>query len=640
MKKIYAYDFFDTIVHRDCHPEKILFQWSKNMSLFLKFIISPSDLYQIRKEAEKRLKASNDIEEPLYEDLIKSIYDRLRSLQNVDTSVEEFLDYSYSQEFEIERSHLYLDECCTQEIIKHKMNGDTIVLISDFYLGKCFIQEILKELKFEGFFTEMFVSSDLNRRKATGKLYKYVLEYLKIQPEAMFMQGDNYKSDVIMPQQFGICAKWRRYDNPYHEMSDGNLKRKVKEILFSGGEENALSGYAGEMAYFVSELYRRLCRNGDKKVLFCSREGQLLKKMFDIYQIKVWGKKVIESKYFYVSRRATILPSLDEFDCEEFKMIFRQFKKLKVKDFLQSIGFLDNEMEFVCKEIEVSMDSEISIDKENSVYIKLLNNSIFLNMYNKKRHDQKAAFYKYLHELGYSLTNEKIVIVDIGWKGTIQDCIQRALPRDCVVEGYYFGLRTEEFGCMNEERKHGILFSDYPQKCENYGIFEYNYMFYERIFAADHGPVIGYCVKDEKIVPIINNKEEEVMLYNYMKPFQANLLSAFEKVLEQFSNSCWEAYERYDLMTKNFLWKQCVYFPKIWKIEKNARNKSRENFGDISKNEEKRSKKISIKQIKKAEFFFVDYSFRLLEKCHLGGLSALAEIYCRLVYLIKLAGVM
>ena len=89
-KKIYAYDFFDTVVHRNCHPEKILFQWSRQVSLFLNFIISPGDLYSLRKKTEKELKAVNGIEEAKYEKLIRNIYEKL---ENINISFDKMFFY-------------------------------------------------------------------------------------------------------------------------------------------------------------------------------------------------------------------------------------------------------------------------------------------------------------------------------------------------------------------------------------------------------------------------------------------------------------------------------------------------------------------------------------------------------------------
>ena len=632
-KNICAYDFFDTIVHRNCHPEKVLYQWSKEISRVVDFKISPSHIYQLRKEAEYSLKAQDNVEEPKYTELIKNIFAKIQ-----DEKIEwvRFFNYCYECELKIELSHLNLDSECIRDIKKQKEKGNIVIIVSDFYLGKDFIRHILKEFHIEDLFSEVFVSCDLNKRKSSGNLYQFILSYFKIEPNHLYMQGDNYKSDVLIPQRLGINSTYRKYKDTFNILNRREFERKIKQIQFSNPRKNALSGYAGELVYFISDLYKQLCIEGVTKVLFCSREGQLLKKLFDEYQLKIWGEKTIESIYFYVSRKATILPSLTEFSKEEFRMIFRQFDKLKIRDFLNSIGFTNDEIIQVCNEIHCSLEENIYINKKNAIYNKLSESKYFLNIYEEKRKNQKQLFHRYLKELGFSLKEDKITIVDIGWKGTIQDCIQRSLPKDCIVNGFYLGLRTKEFGCIDSERKHGLLFSDYPSKCKNYDIFEHGYMFYERIFTANHGPVTGYYLKNDKVVPLINNNPKELCLFNYIKPFQDNLVYAYEQILDLFSNSQWEPYELYDLMLHNFVWKQCVYFPKIWKIEKDARYKSQENFGDISKNERHQKKQIGSEQMKKIDFLFVDYTFRILDKFHMKFLFPLAEIYCRLIYVIKL----
>ncbi|HEV1703706.1 TPA: hypothetical protein VYO64_001316, partial [Streptococcus pneumoniae] len=39
-KQYIAFDFFDTTIHRNCHPEVILFEWSKKISIYFSFKIS------------------------------------------------------------------------------------------------------------------------------------------------------------------------------------------------------------------------------------------------------------------------------------------------------------------------------------------------------------------------------------------------------------------------------------------------------------------------------------------------------------------------------------------------------------------------------------------------------------------------
>ena len=39
-KQYIAFDFFDTTIHRNCHPEVILFEWSTKISIYFSFKIS------------------------------------------------------------------------------------------------------------------------------------------------------------------------------------------------------------------------------------------------------------------------------------------------------------------------------------------------------------------------------------------------------------------------------------------------------------------------------------------------------------------------------------------------------------------------------------------------------------------------
>ncbi len=629
---IYAYDFFDTIVHRDCHPEIVLYQWAKEIAEYVNFELSPSELYQLRKKTEEKLKKNTNIEEPTYQELIIEIYNSI-DWQCVDR--ESFLQFCFQCELEIELKHLYCDDKCVQEIKKHKDMKNLVIIISDFYLGKEFLLAILLHFKIDKLFDEIFVSSDVNRRKSTGSLYKYVLSFYKCLPQNLVMSGDNYFSDISVPSKLGISAHYREYKSHYKKLTLKELEKNIKKLLFTDIPQKPLCGYSGELLFFVSKLYKELIRNDIKRVLFCSREGQLLKVLFDTYQLKIRGRISIASEYFYVSRKATLLPSLSEFEKENFSTLFRDTNILTVKDFLDNLGFSLEEIESICISTKCSIDATISIDESNNVYKKLKQNENFLKKYDEKRIEQSSLFHEYLKSIGVNLSGEKIVIVDIGWKGTIQDCIQASIPRNCSVEGYYLGLRIGNTKYVNPEKKYGILFSDYPSKSKNYSIFEHGFMFYERIFVADHGPVLGYINDGTGVEPIINNSKDELLLFNYMKPYISNILDIYGELLELFINVPWEPYELEDFMTKIVLWRQCVYTPKFWNIEIESRSKIRENFGNISKNVSGNLNNRRIENNVNSNYYFVDYSFRILEKYHLMALYPVACLYCRLVYLIK-----
>ena len=91
------------------------------------------------------------------------------------------------------------------------------------------------------------------------------------------------------------------------------------------------------------------------KVLFCSREGQLLKELFDLYQSTFLHKNKIQTYYFYVSRRSTLIPSLTNPDVEDFDIIFRQYKKISLENFLLNLNFSDEEIKQIAGDLRVEI---------------------------------------------------------------------------------------------------------------------------------------------------------------------------------------------------------------------------------------------------------------------------------------------
>ena len=104
--KIVAFDFFDTVVHRNCHPEQTLYQWAKEMALELNFDVSPAILYKVRKSVENDKELGT--EEMCYLDLLSGIYDKIKDKIKI-ISKEEFIHRAKTLELKIELQHIYLD---------------------------------------------------------------------------------------------------------------------------------------------------------------------------------------------------------------------------------------------------------------------------------------------------------------------------------------------------------------------------------------------------------------------------------------------------------------------------------------------------------------------------------------------------
>ncbi|MEW4410960.1 HAD family hydrolase [Clostridium sp. AN503] len=631
--KIVAFDYFDTIVHRDCNPELILCEWAKYCACYLKYQISPSELYIARKQVERDEKQKSGKEELPYGLLIKKTLEKL--CLNVDFL--SFLDISIQAEISIECSHISLDEnimSVFKEVLKHNKR---IIIISDFYSDKIIVEKLCAFLDIEQYISDIFISSEIGLRKSTGNLYEYICSNLKISPDELLMVGDNKKSDFEIPKKMGIYSVWKQCDRYIPQMLDTKeLKKKYFKLAFSNPVWSPLSGYVPEILYFISKLYLELIALDIPKVFFFSREGQLIKMLFDIYQSSLNGKK-IETEYLYISRKSILLPSLNDIEIETFQSIFRQFQHLTVSDFLNNLSFSNDEAAEIYSECGIGTNEILSEKTRNVILGKLKKCERFITLYDTKRNEQKKIFLDYLRSFGTVADSQNtITIVDIGWKGTIQDCLQKVVNGKYQIRGYYLGIVGKRFGIDNIHEKCGILFTDTPKKSLNYDLFSRSYMFYERIFVADHGPVLRYEYNHENIAEaVIDNIEEELNLYNYMREYQQRLIDCFKKMLKLYDNTMWLPYEQYGILVDCLLRKQCIHFPKVWKVEKIAREKTRENFGEVSRNEKKERERIGAEQLKKVDFYFVDYAYRLPEIYNLQFLKPLSAMYCRIVYWIK-----
>lgn len=630
--RIIAFDFFDTLAIRDCSPEETLYEWAKQISVLIGFEISPSIIYRVRKDVELKLKKIGNTEEPTYNQLIENTFYELFPQIDSEEKRRKFLNESRIIEEKIECGHISIKKE-TIDFVRKLSENHRLIIVSDFYMDSSIFWKILKKNSIDICFEKIFVSSELGIRKSTGNLYKYVLGNLEITSDSLIMLGDNARSDYEVPKSIGIGAIKIEAKYPNRRKDEQYIQNIYKELM-NYEENNPLSGYLPEIAYFISRLHVELTKHSAKNVLFCSREGQLIKQLFDTYEEIFFPNQRINSSYFYVSRKATLLPSLKQFEVENFDSIFRQFDKLKVEDFLNNLGFSIEEANKVCQEAIVNKTDYISSNENDKIKKKLSDSTFFIAKYDEKRKCQRGLFYQYIEQLGFNVANDIITIVDIGWKGTIQDNISNCLPEGVVVEGFYLGLRLMEYNIKNKERKQGIIFSDYPNKSANFELLNRGAMFWERIFSADHGPVVGYEAVQNMVSPKIDSKEE-LALHQFMKPYQDAMAKSFEKLMQAYRSVRWLPYEREDLLHKSVLKRQCIFSPKIWKIEKRARELSKENFGDISKNTMKRKERFGKEQLKKKDFLFVDYSYRLLEKYHLKVLFPLADLYCRLIYLIK-----
>lgn len=628
MKMYFAFDFFDTVVHRKCNPETILKMWAKEMCIFLRFACSPKQLYYLRKKCEKREKKRLQIEDFSYINLVRSIYDELENIDSVKTSFEEFYSYSHKVEIQIELENIYVDEVIKNEImILSKQNK--VIIISDFYFDKSLFESILTKLGLLEYIYRIYISSECGLRKSSGNLYKFVLDDLGIEKTQLKMKGDNYLSDFEIPFSIGIQAEYYENHNQIQQLNKKQMGKSINKLFYSQYKEKPFNSYIAEINLFISNLFEDVVKDNVQTLLFCSREGQMIKKLFDVYQSQ-FQYQFINTQYFYVSRKSTLIASLDNIEQENFNIIFRQSDRLPLKVFLDNLGFSRIQIEEILNECNLSISCDVSYNNIKEIKNELKKSKLFCQIFDNNRLQQKRLFKQYL--FSFIKGSNRVDLVDVGWKGTIQDNIQSILGKDYIVSGYYLGAYLHgEYKNTVVQNKKGLLFYDYPQKSKYFSVFSRKYIYYEKIFAADHGPVLKYTLQNDIVSPIFYNQKEDLLLYNYVKSYQKEMIICYQKYLEILKHKI-DFQNLNDNIALYFsLKRQILYSPQIWKIERNLRYLTRENFGNCGGYKKKKNYlKIFISAIK--DWGGIDFTYQLLDYMHLRWLYPIASIYTKIIW--------
>lgn len=315
--------------------------------------------------------------------------------------------------------------------------------------------------------------------------------------------------------------------NPMKRSTEGAMVKATHDLF---------PELAATLFYFIEKLHDALVEQGVKQVYFLSREGQPLMRMFEMYRERAGGR--ITSHYLEVSRRSTLLPSLAPLAEENFETLFRQYRRISLFEFLSSLGLEEHALS-IAQALGLPDGAEAIREEDfpSSPTFKALKAlALFQNLYESERTARRSAFMAYLTELSGGTLPTRLCIVDVGWKGTIQDNLFALLCRtgDTPVRGmsgYYVGLVAEGAAGPNND-KHGLLFSSVATPSPKFRVFNENRALFEVVLAADHGSIVSYETTAEGCArPIRGEFEEGEMLAAEVFPVQRQLFAQFERLV-------------------------------------------------------------------------------------------------------------
>ena len=376
---------------------------------------------------------------------------------------ENFHEYTRKElidaEKQIEGENLIANPAIKATIEQCRAAGKEICFISDMYLDSEFLASVLRR---EGCLLndeKVFVSCEAGARKSTGTLYDKVREQLS--PTQWEHYGDNAVSDIKKAKEKGIKA---HYVNTAFTESEKTLSQRNRrfgyELSCLAGLQRAARIAHGNDAYtalaadfvapayipYVRFIFEKAKEQNIKRLYFLSRDSYILQKIAEQMQGEFPG---IELKYLFVSRKALLLPYMQQPTAEKF---------LAVQDKQTLIGKSTEELQNSLGTTRVELEERYSIrigyskianrhDEEDFLNRIFGEKSDFLSHLQKAATEKRTMLNAYFEQEGL-FDGTASAMVDVGWLGTTRLMINSILKEEGQKETlfFYYGVRGDVLG--------------------------------------------------------------------------------------------------------------------------------------------------------------------------------------------------
>jgi FMN phosphatase YigB (HAD superfamily) len=561
MYKLRTIDVWDTLLRRDCHPECIKVATANHLYLGWSNQLKPEccdigELYKARLEAERVLaeQARTDGNDDEYE---ITLVLKQWAITVFSETVPEGLPTSLAEfELSVEIARSYADPEISQFLHSHE--AEKTLFLSDFYMGAEMLGRLLASKGLDTLVPEGISSCDVGLNKRSGRIFPYVHSLYEISPEQHVHFGDNEYSDVSTPRALGV--------NALHYLPEtAHAQRRVYEGLFSLSREklfdyiheecstltkgaskdlSAKQGAALRLGAESAPLFigfalwiakEAILQNLDR-LYFLAREGEFFHKVFCTLfpQGRLSGHDLPPADILAVSRLSTFAPSMNNVSIQEMSRIWSLFKVQSVSGLFKTLGLDIGKFAELLKALDLK-ETEVISDPENSPELRqLFETAAFAEAAKAALESQANLLKGYLKQSGLN-AGERVGIVDIGWRGTIQDNISMLVP-DSHFHGMYLGLRRF-INSQSDNITKAAYLHDENNTDEPTALFT-NFAAMELLCNSPCGSVIGYTLEDGCITPQRHVDEDENAAYDeFVGPFQEGVLLAAQH---------WQSYiERY-----------------------------------------------------------------------------------------------
>jgi predicted HAD superfamily hydrolase len=574
---VLSFDIWDTVIRRKCHPDEIKLFVSRYIYLKYSNFLIPKykDYYSIfsercnlEGEIGQNSKLTGDDDEYLHSEVFCALLERISDGNIIE--VQKVANELIEVELQQEKFSTYLDPDI--ETLIQSYQPKSTFFISDFYSDKRFIEELLAHVGFKHNYNGGYVSSEIRLNKRSGKLFKYFHNEQSVQASEHIHMGDSLIADVEAPNKIGINTfhyyneieenkrernreeyekriAGRSYNISFTDINNASYSDKnVENELYRIGHENAVVFFA-----FVMEIIEEAVKKGHSKVYYLTREGEFFKEIHDIIaKFNPYGVVLPKAELLEVSRVATFAASIEHVKLEDFMRLWNQYSTQSMDAFFKSLNISISSFMGLLDKYSIISNEEIVYPWLNPNVQALFQDNLFCEILAKELDIKRSLLMDYFSEKGiYSNTN-RIFLVDIGWRGTIQDNIAHIFSKT-MIDGYYFGL----FDFINQQPINTTKTSFVTKGIINRALRFVSPV--EMLCNSASGSVMNYELRNNQIKVLkINDEIEDSVHLQYIKHFQNGVLSASKEITQLVKLHALTAqdlkkqvYDKLEMLTQN-----------------------------------------------------------------------------------------
>lgn len=510
--KAVSFDIFDTVIFRTtCKPQDVfarMYRWRPE--LFPKDV--DAEIWKCsRVRAEKFARRANEHSNN-GEVTLADIY---RKLPDLYSNRDELMKW----EVFCEKESIFLNpEVCAAIKSLHDA-GMSVLLISDMYLSAETIRMLLRENGFdERTIDAVYVSCEYQISKRRKGLYEIAVNDRGILPHELLHVGDNYYSDIGIPEKLGIhtfpymLRSDAYFRHPFLYYEEEILGNPIGELLSmrllaaqNRTKETSLWYEIGAMvlgplfAYAAEWVLDQAEKEGIDTIRPFMREGEFLSSL--LKQAACHRKTNFSIEPLYVSRIALLRSNLEKASRKDIEYLMSTHN-MTVRSMLNILMISD-----LCTEYQQYFDmGTISIKniagREKSVYeefLDYLSEESVLRKIRARNQTYSQSFQTYLEQMGMY---GNAITLDIGWRGSMQRMLHGFFEHrgiDCGLKHLLFFYRSDfsedEFvwnvnsyiGRYGAEEKYGKTY--FPRLMELF-------------LLSTKGTTVGYRMEGENAIPI------------------------------------------------------------------------------------------------------------------------------------------